>query len=76
MLQRLRVAQFAAGALAFIAAATLAASVQVKLESIGPRVGTAVPEFEGADQFGRNQTLKSVLGPEGAMIVFYRSADW
>jgi hypothetical protein len=43
---------------------------------IGPRVGTTVPEFSGTDQFGRAHTLASSLGPQGAMLVFFRSADW
>ena len=42
----------------------------------GPNVGQQVPGFSATDQNGRNQTLKSVLGPKGAMLVFFRSADW
>ena len=75
MLQRRRVFRCVLGALALAASATLA-SVQPNLDAVGPKVGVAVPEFQGVDQFGRSQTLQSVLGPEGAMIVFYRSADW
>jgi hypothetical protein len=46
------------------------------INSLGPRLGARAPEFAGVDQFGRAQTLQSVLGPEGAMLVFFRSADW
>lgn len=42
----------------------------------GPEVGSVVPAFEGSDQNGRAQTLKTIMGPKGAMLVFYRSADW
>ena len=42
----------------------------------GPNVGQQVPAFSATDQNGRNQTLKSVMGPKGAMLVFFRSADW
>jgi hypothetical protein len=42
----------------------------------GPAVGSAVPKFEAADQNGRTQTLESVAGPKGTLLVFYRSADW
>jgi hypothetical protein len=42
----------------------------------GPDVGQQVPAFSAQDQEGRNQTLKSVMGPKGAMLVFFRSADW
>jgi hypothetical protein len=43
---------------------------------IGPQVGAAVPAFSGTDQFGKPHTLASVMGPKGAMLVFFRSADW
>ena len=43
---------------------------------IGPQVGTTVPPFEGVDQFGKARTLASIAGPKGAMLVFFRSADW
>ena len=42
----------------------------------GPDVGQPVPAFSAQDQEGRNQTLKSIMGPNGAMLVFFRSADW
>jgi hypothetical protein len=55
---------------------SLPAAAQITLDTIGPRVGSAVPEFSGVDQFGNRQTLATVLGPNGAMLVFFRSADW
>lgn len=42
----------------------------------GPAVGQPVPAFVAQDQDGRTQTLKSIMGPKGAMLVFFRSADW
>jgi len=42
----------------------------------GPGVGQPVPDFSAHDQEGRTQTLKSILGPNGALLVFFRSADW
>lgn len=42
----------------------------------GPAVGSAVPKFEAQDQNGRVETLDRIAGPKGAMLVFYRSADW
>ena len=42
----------------------------------GPAVGDRVPDFAAPDQAGRTQTLKSIIGFKGAMLVFYRSADW
>jgi hypothetical protein len=46
------------------------------VDALGPAVGAPVPAFSAVDQFDRTQTLQSVAGPEGTMIVFYRSADW
>jgi len=42
----------------------------------GPEVGSTLPAFEAPDQNGRVQNLQSILGPKGALLVFYRSADW
>jgi hypothetical protein len=58
------------------ASAPAPGATQVNLDIIGPRVGTRVPDFSGVDQLGRSQSLQSVLGSEGAMLVFFRSADW
>ncbi len=48
----------------------------VDTSKIGPQVGAPVPEFSGVDQFGKTHTLASSLGAKGAMLVFFRSADW
>jgi hypothetical protein len=48
----------------------------VDTSKIGPRVGATVPPISGVDQFGKPQTLSSIYGPKGAMLVFFRSADW
>jgi len=42
----------------------------------GPMVGAKVPDFKLSDQNGVNRTLKSLMGPKGLMLVFFRSADW
>ena len=44
--------------------------------STGPNVGQKVPDFRLQDQNGKEQTLASIMGPKGALLVFYRSADW
>jgi hypothetical protein len=44
--------------------------------SLGPKVGSVAPAFSGVDQFGRQQTLQSLIGRNGLMLVFFRSADW
>ena len=48
----------------------------VDTSKIGPQVGAVVPAFEGIDQFGNRRSLSSVYGAKGAMLVFFRSADW
>jgi hypothetical protein len=42
----------------------------------GPAIGSPVPDFSAPDQNGATQTLHSIAGPKGAMLVFFRSADW
>jgi hypothetical protein len=48
----------------------------IDIAQLGPQVGARVPEFSGLDQFGRTHTLGSIVGEDGAMLVFFRSADW
>ncbi|MBA2238649.1 MAG: hypothetical protein H0W24_08140 [Lysobacter sp.] len=43
------------------------------VQKIGPQVGETVPDFELIDQNGATRTLKSLLGPNGAMLVFFRA---
>lgn len=56
--------------------ASASASAAPDLKTIGPKVGAALPAFELRDQLGRAQTLASLTGAEGLMLVFSRSADW
>ena len=42
----------------------------------GPEIGERIPDFEARDQNGNLVSLSDVMGPNGAMIVFVRSADW
>ena len=48
----------------------------IDVETVGPKVGDALPEFSLRDQSGQVRSLRSLLGPNGAVIVFFRSADW
>lgn len=48
----------------------------VDVAALGPQVGERVPEFSLPDQNGQIQTLPSITGPNGAMLLFHRSADW
>jgi hypothetical protein len=49
---------------------------KIDLAKLGPQVGERVPDFSLPDQNGKTQTLQTIMGPKGAMLVFYRSADW
>ena len=69
---------FALAALAFgpVKAQAPATRQRVEVSKLGPQIGQRVPDFSLTDQGGRTQTLQSVMGPRGAMLVFFRSADW
>jgi hypothetical protein len=74
-----RLLQLAASVL--LVAAGFAHQVQTQVQTIdiitlGPQVGQRAIEFRLADQHGRAQTLASVAGSKGTMLVFFRSADW
>ena len=47
-----------------------------EVDRFGPQVGETVPDFSLVDQFGEARTLSSLMGPNGLMLVFSRSADW
>jgi hypothetical protein len=53
-----------------------AARQKIDVSRLGPQVGQRVPDFSLNDQNGRVQNLQSIMGPRGAMLVFFRSADW
>lgn len=46
------------------------------LMSIGLAVGQKAPAFSARDQFGHTQTLDTLKGPNGTVLLFFRSADW
>jgi hypothetical protein len=48
----------------------------VDVTTLGPQVGQKAITFQLPDQLGRTQTLASVAGPKGTMLVFFRSSDW
>lgn len=43
---------------------------------VGLRPGQKAPEFAARDQFGNTQTLETLRGSKGTVLLFYRSADW
>ena len=44
--------------------------------SIGLAVGQKAPNFSARDEFGRVQTLETLKGTNGTVLLFFRSADW
>lgn len=46
------------------------------LAGIGLAVGQRAPAFSAPDQFGKQQTLDTLKGPHGTVLLFFRSADW
>jgi len=48
----------------------------VPLEKRGPALGSVAPEFRLRDQRGREQTLATLAGKDGLVLLFVRSADW
>jgi hypothetical protein len=48
----------------------------VELMSIGLAVGQKAPAFSLHDEFGRVQTLDTLKGTNGTVLLFFRSADW
>ena len=47
-----------------------------ELMSIGLAVGQKAPNFSARDEFGHVQTLETLKGPNGTVLLFFRSADW
>lgn len=48
----------------------------VDVAALGPQIGELAPDFSLPDQNGRVRTRDSILGPNGAILLFHRSADW
>jgi hypothetical protein len=57
-------------------AQTPSTPVPIDVQKLGPQIGARVPDFSLPDQQGQTRTLQSVMGPKGALLVFFRSADW
>ena len=64
------------GFLLTVSAAGQQAPAKVDVMKRGPQIGQAVPDFRLPDQHGKMWTRDSLMGPNGLMLVFSRSADW
>ncbi len=74
----MRLARIVTLTLLFGFAATALAEAQAlpDVDRFGPQVGDTVPAFSLVDQHGAARDLQSLMGPDGLMLVFSRSADW
>jgi peroxiredoxin len=68
-------ARFWVGFLIFLMGASLAP--QAFAEELGPPVGTAAPDIGmRLDQTGKPRGLADLMGKNGLVLMFFRSADW
>ena len=49
---------------------------QAVAPSVGLETGQQAPAFVLSDQFGRQQSNETLKGPNGTVLLFFRSADW
>jgi hypothetical protein len=42
----------------------------------GPEIGERVPDFELGDRHGKQWSMRDLMGRNGLLLVFTRSADW
>ena len=49
---------------------------RIDVERLGPQTGEQIADFRLEDQRGQAWTRDSIMGPNGAMLVFARSVDW
>ena len=56
--------------------ASAQAPASIDVASLGPQIGDQIDDFRLQDQAGRTWTRDSIMGPNGALLVFSRSVDW
>ncbi len=61
--------------LATVVSVTFAAGKEHSRD-VGLQIGERIPEFSLHDQFGQPRNIKDLVGENGAVIDFYRSASW
>ncbi len=61
-----------------VLSALVCTSMGVKAHALdaGLQPGSTAPAFTLKDQNGKAQTLQSLTGPHGLLVLFSRSADW
>lgn len=59
-----------------LAAQGTSAPPPVPMEKRGPPLGSVAPAIRLHDQHDREQTLATLAGKDGLVLLFVRSADW
>lgn len=62
--------------MAFGAAAFGQSENLAQVPAIGLETGQTAPAFALQDQLGQEQTIESLRGANGTVLLFVRSADW
>jgi hypothetical protein len=64
------------GCLSFANAQEAVSNKPVAASLVGLQVGNKAPAFALRDQFDRSQSNDTLKGPNGTVLLFFRSADW
>ena len=59
-----------------VLATPVAVQSPVDPTKLGPQAGERARPFTLPDQSGAPREFRSLAGPNGTMLVFFRSADW
>ncbi len=54
----------------------LALSAQNQTRPVPLKVGERIPDFHAVDQSGKDRRFGDLVGPNGLVLFFYKSADW
>jgi peroxiredoxin len=66
-----------ASILALLVLVTAPPAVTAWAEDLGPAIGTTAPDIgTRLDQIGKPHRLPDLMGPNGLVLFFFRSADW
>ena len=61
---------------ALAAAGMTLAAASLHGSTAGPEPGSTLPPFEAIDQAGETRTFEDLIGENGLLLLFFRSADW
>ena len=53
-----------------------AAAMQKQVRPDPLKVGERIPDFRAEDQYGKERRFGDLVGPQGLVLFFYKSADW